>query len=125
MLPALVAALASHYALDVVRRTDTHTLSGAPGGYSVGEVGWAVVDVLVASVVVTLLARRSIRPGVLVAAVILGIPPGIDNVPGIGPWLRTCDLLKPAMDWRHAIQHNTSFLPLGLGTQFPAVTVDL
>jgi hypothetical protein len=121
ILPALVAALASHYALDVVPHTDTHTLFGAPGGYTAGEVGWAVVDVLIGAAIVAALARRSLWPGVLIAAAMLGILPDVDNVPGVGARLRMLPSLSPAIVWHHAIQHTPASLPLGLGTQAFAV----
>jgi hypothetical protein len=134
---AAVAAFASHFVLDFVPHSDTHSLFGGPGGITRAEVISTLVDVvlgvaLVLWATVARPARAGRHPGSLslgtrqpwrraaiwaaFAAVVIDL---VDNVPPWGPHFQTWAGTAWLSAFHHGIQHNLprAEWPLGVAIQ--------
>jgi hypothetical protein len=117
---AAVAAFASHFLLDFIPHSDTHSLFGGPGGVTRAEVIGTLVDVVLGvALVLWATARQPWRRAAIWAAFAAVVIDLVDNVPPWGPHFQTWAGTAWLSAFHHGIQHNLprAEWPLGIGIQ--------
>jgi len=104
---AAVAAFASHFLLDFIPHSDTHSLFGGPGGVTRAEVIGTLVDVVLGvALVLWATARQPWRRAAIWAAFAAVVIDLVDNVPPWGPHFQTWAGTAWLSVFHHGFQHN-------------------
>ncbi len=118
-------AFASHFVLDTIPHLDSHGLFGHPGGgITPAEACAALLDFTVGAVLVAAMAWGSADRWRVLGGAGLGIAIDvIEQLPAVGPWLRSWSGTAWFTTFHHAIQHNVppADWVLGFGTQVAVV----
>jgi len=125
---AAVAAFASHFLLDFIPHSDTHSLFGGPGAITRSEAISTLVDVVLGvALVVWATARQPYRRAAVWAAFAAVVIDLVDNVPPWGPRFQSWTGTAWLSAFHHGIQHNLARpqWPLGMAIQLAFLAVAL
>jgi len=121
---ALLAAFASHFALDFIPHIDTHGLFGGPDGVTRAEALGALADVLLGlALVLWATARQRWRRAAIWAAFVAVVTDLVDNVPPWGPHFQTWAGTAWFSHLHHGLQHNLARSQWMLGVPIQVVVL--
>ncbi len=125
-LLAVATAFAFHFVLDATPHLDSNDLFGSPAGFTGLEVGIAIVDFVLACVLIGLLIRGRAWWKMALWGAFSGIVLDlVDTIPPVGPWFVAWRGTAWLNRLHHGIQPDvpSDQLLLGFGTQAVVIAV--